>query len=358
MDGGQLERAQAGRVKQIVKENTRQSRRNLHRKSLSQVPTLPGHLPTPPEAPTSSAPVESSSLGATNPVRTSVIRREYSPRNTSDTDPTGSDLVTTDSYHNDNAALQDHLSNGLEISIYSSNQPAARTSEESWLEPSMRSTGGVPESPFNELNSLHGNDPWVEMGLQTSIDNADRLVLSPSSVSSIEGSAVDYQTTLLPSLEEYSCERGISNTHSSLTLEHAPKYPNLTVCQGSWEGTLFMHYLDHVFYVQFPFYNLTPTNAGRGWLFQLLMRDKSVYHAALALSHYHRRSILENVDVADEHYIMALRGLQDTIGKSQTWSGTSGLINSVEALTCSLLLLFLEVRCQAICPTRSKSLIY
>jgi hypothetical protein len=71
---------------------------------------------------------------------------------------------------------------------------------------------------------------------------------------------------------------------SPLTLEHDPKYPNLSLCQRSWEGALFMHYLDHVFYIQFPFYNSTPTNAGRGWLFQLLMRDKSVYHAALALS--------------------------------------------------------------------------
>jgi len=49
-----------------------------------------------------------------------------------------------------------------------------------------------------------------------------------------------------------------------------------------------MHYLDHVFYIQFPFYN--PIEEERGWLFSLLTRHVSVYHATLALSQYHWRS--------------------------------------------------------------------
>jgi hypothetical protein len=355
MDGGKLETEQTKRVKQIVKENTKQSRHNLQRGTLSQIATLPGHLPSPPEFLVSSASVLSSSLGATDPVRASAVRRGYAPCHTSDTDPTGRGLATMDSYHNDSITLQDLISNNLEISVHPSNQPATRTSEKSSPESPLRPTGRVPESPFDELNSLRRNDPWVEMGHQTSAD-AHWWILSPGNASSTEESAVDYQTTLVPSLEEYSGARGSFNTHESLTLEHDPKYPNLSLCRRSWEGALFMHYLDHVFYIQFPFYNSTPANAGRGWLFQLLMRDKSVYHAALALSQYHGRSILENVDIADEYFIMALRGLQVTIGKSQTWSGTSGLIYSVEALTCCLLLLFLEVWRPEICSSTSKSL--
>lgn len=124
-----------------------------------------------------------------------------------------------------------------------------------------------------------------------------------------------------------------------------------------------MHYLDHVFYVQFPFYNSSLTSGGRGWLYNLLMQDKSVYHAALALSQYHRHTTLERNDSTDEiapfqytgeYYILALRELQDTIGASHTWTGTAGLIDSVRALTCSLLLLFFEVRHPEICSTDPK----
>jgi hypothetical protein len=118
MDRGKLETDQTKRVKQIVKENTKQSRRNLQRRTLSQIATLPGHLPSPPEFPVSSASVLSSSLGATDPVRASAVRREYAPCHTSDTDPTVRGLATMDSYHNDSITLQDLISNNLEISVH------------------------------------------------------------------------------------------------------------------------------------------------------------------------------------------------------------------------------------------------
>jgi hypothetical protein len=83
------------------------------------------------------------------------------------------------------------------------------------------------------------------------------------------------------------------------------------------------------------------------------MRDKSVYYAALALSQYHQHSrTLKNRDIPEdialsqdknEYYVLALRELQDIIQRLHKWSGNTGLIHGVQALTCSLYLLFFEV---------------
>jgi hypothetical protein len=53
------------------------------------------------------------------------------------------------------------------------------------------------------------------------------------------------------------------------------------------EAELLMHYLDHVFPLQFPFYKHSATKGGRGWLLSLLMQLKPLYHAALSVSSYH-----------------------------------------------------------------------
>lgn len=57
------------------------------------------------------------------------------------------------------------------------------------------------------------------------------------------------------------------------------------------EADLMMHYLDHVFYIQFRFYT-PPVSRGRGWLLSLLTCTKPLYHAALSLSAFHRQSLL------------------------------------------------------------------
>ena len=49
-----------------------------------------------------------------------------------------------------------------------------------------------------------------------------------------------------------------------------------------------MHYLDYVFPLQFPFYEHSATNGGRGWLLSLLMQLEPLYHAALSISSYHK----------------------------------------------------------------------
>jgi hypothetical protein len=118
------------------------------------------------------------------------------------------------------------------------------------------------------------------------------------------------------------------------------------------EDTLLMHYLDHVFYFQYPFYQPCE-GEGRGWLLSMLRRVKSAYHATLALSECHKHSTypsntvvsasLDHFRAKGGHYDSAIRKMQDQIGGLKPWSGNSGLVHSVEALTCILQLLFWEV---------------
>lgn len=50
-----------------------------------------------------------------------------------------------------------------------------------------------------------------------------------------------------------------------------------------------MNFLDNVFPLQYPMYKPAIHEEGRGWLLALLLRTKSLYHGALAVSAYHRR---------------------------------------------------------------------
>ena len=133
--------------------------------------------------------------------------------------------------------------------------------------------------------------------------------------------------------------------------------PSQSILCADAEDILFMHYLDQVFHIQYPFYH-SATRQERGWLFSILMRVKSAYHAALALSEHHRYSTLPqksgfannlgSLQAKGGHYDLALREIQLFIGQSHMWTGTTGLVRRIEALTCILQLLFWEVRLHAL----------
>ncbi|THC93891.1 hypothetical protein EYZ11_006643 [Aspergillus tanneri] len=121
---------------------------------------------------------------------------------------------------------------------------------------------------------------------------------------------------------------------------------------GGAEDALFMHYLDRVFYIQFPFY-LSRDRRGRGWLFSILRRVKPAYYATLALS---ERDLLsthpQNTDIpsslarlrsTDGYYYLAAQGTQRIIEGSYSWNGCSHLAHNLEGLTSILQLLFWEV---------------
>jgi C6 transcription factor Pro1 len=53
-----------------------------------------------------------------------------------------------------------------------------------------------------------------------------------------------------------------------------------------------MHFLDKIFPLQYLMYAPEILEGGRSWLLALLFRTKPLYHAALALSSYHRRMMI------------------------------------------------------------------
>ncbi|KAJ5257139.1 hypothetical protein N7478_013243 [Penicillium angulare] len=121
---------------------------------------------------------------------------------------------------------------------------------------------------------------------------------------------------------------------------------------GDTEDALFMYYLDEVFYIQYPFFHCQ-RKQGRGWLFAILRRVKSVYHAALALSERQRLSSSpsRNSDIAssliqlrspNSHYDIAIRKVQAMINYSNTSKGRDLLLDSIEILMSILQLLFFE----------------
>ena len=120
------------------------------------------------------------------------------------------------------------------------------------------------------------------------------------------------------------------------------------ILRGDFEDNLFMYYLDHVFYIYCPFY--FPSNRqGRGWLFSILKRVKSAYHAALALSEYHystptRHSSSYSARSMRGYYDLALGELQSSLVLSSTWTGNLGITYNIEVLTTIVHLLFYEVR--------------
>ncbi|PVH82236.1 hypothetical protein DL98DRAFT_653303 [Cadophora sp. DSE1049] len=76
--------------------------------------------------------------------------------------------------------------------------------------------------------------------------------------------------------------------------DNADSPPRLEL--SSWikdhEANLIMHYLDHVFYIQFRFYVPSVAAGGRGWVLSLITKTKPLYHAALSLAAFHQQSLM------------------------------------------------------------------
>lgn len=118
------------------------------------------------------------------------------------------------------------------------------------------------------------------------------------------------------------------------------------------EDMLFMHYLDHVFYIQYPFYDALDKQS-RGWLLSILKGVRSAYHASLALSEHHLLSTQSrHFDIAtsrmklrskDSYYDLAHREMERSVEGSIWWDGSIRLVRSLECLASILQLLFLEV---------------
>jgi hypothetical protein len=121
------------------------------------------------------------------------------------------------------------------------------------------------------------------------------------------------------------------------------------------EAELLMHYLDHVFALQFRFHTPSVANGGRGWLLWLLTETKPLYHAALSLGALHQHSLLarsarrqryhETLNELNEHHSRALQELQIFLQSSYEISTGAGLGRKrrLQILACGVMFISFEL---------------
>jgi hypothetical protein len=120
------------------------------------------------------------------------------------------------------------------------------------------------------------------------------------------------------------------------------------------ESILLMHYLDIVFYLQYPMYKSSVENGGRGWVLSLLLRTKPLYHAALALSAYHRGALLlatqrggqqdpENLAEQEKHLAKFFEEFQRATNRVGRFVEERQPGDCMAILSCIVQLVFFEV---------------
>jgi hypothetical protein len=126
---------------------------------------------------------------------------------------------------------------------------------------------------------------------------------------------------------------------------------------SNFEHVLLMSYLDDVFPYHFPFYRPSREDGGRAWLFCLLMRNKPLYKAALAIAAVYFLKApsgfamsgaygLSSSDVighSEDLYVDALDALQGSIKLLSQKTNEEGLIEGIEVLASIVHLIILEV---------------
>ncbi|KAH8593049.1 fungal-specific transcription factor domain-containing protein [Bisporella sp. PMI_857] len=128
---------------------------------------------------------------------------------------------------------------------------------------------------------------------------------------------------------------------------------DFSVVPGEIDAELLMHYLDHVFPLQFPFYKPSVIAGGRGWLLSILTTTKPLYHAAISLAAYHRRSMLCRDSASKDHgldleslgrqYARALSELRQYLAKIGDKNEARTQVENIEVLSCLAMLISLEI---------------
>ncbi|QKX63135.1 uncharacterized protein TRUGW13939_10304 [Talaromyces rugulosus] len=135
----------------------------------------------------------------------------------------------------------------------------------------------------------------------------------------------------------------------------------LSASEEEAEDVVFMHFFDHVFYLQYPYYQ-TRDGRERGWLFSILKRVKPAYYATLAQSERHfLATVPHNQHIAavltlrragTTYYDLAMHGMQSIMAAALD---RASLVQSLEALTALLQLLFFRALVPTVANARSRS---
>ena len=112
-----------------------------------------------------------------------------------------------------------------------------------------------------------------------------------------------------------------------------------------------MHFLDHVFPLEYPFYNPSIFDGGRGWILFLLMRMKPLYHAVLNISAYHHSALIraknstckfQTWNELQKHHTLALQELHQDM-EELCGSRQDNLDESIDVLASIVQMISFEV---------------
>ncbi|KAF5683781.1 C6 zink-finger PRO1A [Fusarium circinatum] len=110
------------------------------------------------------------------------------------------------------------------------------------------------------------------------------------------------------------------------------------------EASLLMHYLDHVFPYQYPFFD--KSRLSRGWLLWLFSKNGPLYRASMGLAALHQRSLLGETDnhhLELEFHTKAVGQLQDFLSSIDINELHPENETLVEIITCGIALISFEV---------------
>lgn len=135
------------------------------------------------------------------------------------------------------------------------------------------------------------------------------------------------------------------NTSTGLHSQH----PEPAHVFGPKAASLVMHYLDSVFYWQYPYFRPRSRLGNRGWLLLFLSSGGPLYQAALALSALHRNQVVSQIDYqrnqeAFEYHSKALRELSEFSRRTETETLLGNKSQLAEFASSSLMLISFEVR--------------
>lgn len=130
---------------------------------------------------------------------------------------------------------------------------------------------------------------------------------------------------------------------------------------------LLMHYLDHVFPLQFPFYKSSVVAGGRGWLLSILTTTKPLYHVAISLAAYHRRYMLrcdgvskghgQDLECLERQYARALSELRHYLAKLGGRNEARTQVENIDVLSCLVMLISLEVGTSSLKPSVNSDIV-
>jgi hypothetical protein len=212
---------------------------------------------------------------------------------------------------------------------------------------------GSPLSPISETAKFNDDKEGVDMTLHESVDPC----LLP--LSTEPQFAPRFSSRINHNLDDF---RASSNTD----LRYLQRGIPISVTLDEREASLLMHYLDHIFPLQFPFYKPSVSEGGRGWLLDFILRTRPLFHAVLSLKLCHMQSSqsFENLNKCDpnlledieKHHTLALSELRNHIDGLELSTGSANLSRKIEILACMMQLVSFEVSSGLILLSPSQTL--